>query len=237
MPDHANSAPVSLISVLLEHSNAHDSSVSLILRTMNIQLTKTQRTLIESSDDLALIMRQILLRENKVSRRREHLWTIGLNEEFKLLYVELVAFGIPAKDKVQPTEIYKWPLQKDAKYLCLCHNRSKDDLSAQDDDKALTDRMIQVGKIVGITVWDHIVINASAEDHLSYERIGLMDELRKSVAWVPGYEQVELIKKMVSEESEKRTKLEIARALKNNGADLHLIMKATGLSEEEISKL
>src|ERR1700749_817622 len=138
---------------------------------MNIQLNKHKKTLIESSDDLARIMRQILLRENKLSRLREHLWTIGLNEEFKMLYVELIAFGIPAKDQVQPTEIYKLPLQKDAKYLYLCHNRKTDDMSAKDDDKALTDRMIQVGKIVGITVFDHIVINAKAEDHLSYEKI------------------------------------------------------------------
>src|SRR6202008_5125733 len=105
---------------------------------MNIQLTKTQKILIESSEDLARIMRQILLRENKLSRLREHLWTIGLDEEFKMLFVELISFGIPAKDQVQPTEIYKIPLQKDAKYLYLCHNRKTEDMSAKEDDKALT---------------------------------------------------------------------------------------------------
>src|SRR3954470_11572849 len=100
---------------------------------MNIQLTKTQKTLIESSDDLAKIMKQILLRENKLSRQREHVWTIGLNEEFKMLYVELIAFGIPAKDKVSPMEMYRLPLQKDAKYLYICHNRKTNDMSAQAD--------------------------------------------------------------------------------------------------------
>jgi DNA repair protein RadC len=204
---------------------------------MNIQLTKTQKTLIESSDDLARIMRQILLRENKLSRLREHLWTIGLNEEFKMLYVELIAFGIPAKDQVQPTEIYKLPLQKDAKYLYLCHNRKTDDMSAKDDDKALTDRMIQVGKIVGITVFDHIVINAKAEDHLSYEKIGLMDELRKSLLWVPPYEQVEMIKKMARDEERKKLQVEMARGMKLNNVDIKVIAELTGLSEEEISKL
>jgi DNA repair protein RadC len=204
---------------------------------MNIQLTKTQKILIESSDDLARIMRQILLRENKLSRVREHLWTIGLDEEFKMLYVELVAFGIPEKDKVQPTEIYKMPLQKEAKYLYLCHNRKTEDMSAKEDDKSLTDRMIQVGKIIGITVFDHIVINAKAEDHLSYNAIGLMDELRKSLVWVPPYEQVEMIKRMVAEESERKTKIEIARTLKKNGADIDLIVKATGLTLGEIELL
>ena len=204
---------------------------------MNIQLTKTQKILVESSDDLARIMRQILLRENKLSRQREHLWTIGLDEEFKLLFVELIAFGIPVKDQVQPTEIYKLPLQKDAKYLYLCHNSKTDDMSAKEDDKALTDRMIQVGRIIGIEVFDHIVINAKAEDHLSYHAVGLMEELRKSLLWVPAYEQVERIKKMAEAVAEKRRSIEIARELKKNGADLELIIKSTGLSAEEIAGL
>jgi DNA repair protein RadC len=196
---------------------------------MNLQLTKTQKILVESSDDLARIMRQILLRENKLSRQREHLWTIGLDQEFKLLFVELIAFGIPVKDQVQPTEIYKLPLQKDAKYLYLCHNSKTDDMSAKDDDKALTDRMIQVGRIIGIEVFDHIIINAKAEDHLSYNTVGLMEELRKSLTWVPAYEQVEKIKKMQKEQ--------IARKMKAENVPVEQIAKFTGLSVEEIAGL
>ncbi len=204
---------------------------------MNIQLTKTQKILIESSDDLARIMRQILLRENKLSRLREHLWTIGLDEEFKMLFVELIAFGIPAKDQVQPTEIYKLPLQKDAKYLYLCHNRKTDDMSAKEDDKALTDRMIQVGRIIGIEVFDHIVINAKAEDHLSYNGVGLMDELRKSLLWVPAYEQVEMIKRMARDEERKKLQVEMAKGMKLKNVDVKIISELTGLSLEEIEKL
>lgn len=197
---------------------------------MNIQLNKDQKKiLIESSDDLARIMRQILMRENKLSRGREHLWTIGLDAEFKLLFVELIAFGIPAKDQVEPTEIYKFPITKDAKYLYLCHNRKTDDMSAQEDDKALTDRMIQVGRIIGITVFDHIVINAKAEDHLSYNAIGLMDELRQSLVWVPAYEQIERIQKMQKEQ--------IAKKMKADNVPIDQIIKFTGLSAEEIEKL
>lgn len=204
---------------------------------MNITLTKTQKILIQSSEDLARIMRQILLRENRLSRQREHVWTIGLNEEFKLLYVELIAFGIPAKDKVQPMEIYRLPLQKDAKYLYLCHNRKTADMSAQADDKALTDRMIQVGNIVGITVFDHIVINAKTEDFLSYQDIGLMDELRKSTAWVPKFEMVKRIKKMAKEEGVKQRNIQIAKQMKKNKVDTEFISQYTGLTLGEIEKL
>jgi DNA repair protein RadC len=204
---------------------------------MNISLTKTQKILIESSDDIARIMRQILLRENRLSRQREHVWTIGLNEEFKMLYVELIAFGIPAKDKVQPMEIYRLPLQKDAKYLYICHNRKTADMSAKPDDKALTDRMIQVGNIVGITVFDHIIINAKSEDYLSYRDVGLMDELSKSTAWVPKFEMVKKIKKMANEEGQKQKARQIAKDMKKKKLDVELISQLTGLSLVEIQKL
>jgi DNA repair protein RadC len=204
---------------------------------MNISLTKTQKILIESSDDIARIMRQILLRENRLSRQREHVWTIGLNEEFKMLYVELIAFGIPAKDKVQPMEIYRLPLQKDAKYLYICHNRKTADMSAKPDDKALTDRMIQVGNIVGITVFDHIIINAKSEDYLSYRDVGLMDELSKSTAWVPKFEMVKKIKKMAAAEAERKKAVEIAKRLKKRNVELDVIVAATGLTLGEIDKL
>jgi len=204
---------------------------------MNITLTKTQKTLIQSSGDLARIMRQILLRENRLSRQREHVWTIGLDEEFKMLYVELIAFGIPAKDKVQPMEIYRLPLQKDAKYLYICHNRKTADMAAKSDDKALTDRMIQVGNIVGITVFDHIVINSKTEDYLSFHDIGLMDELRKSLVWIPPYKLMKEIKKMAISEGARREKIDIAKTMKKKKYDSNTISQLTGLTLKEIEKL
>src|SRR3982751_2536078 len=102
---------------------------------MNVKLTKTQRILIESSGDIARIMRQILLRENRVSREREHLWAIGLGEELNILYVELIGLS-SQMEKIKPMEVYKLALQKDASYLYLCHNRKGKDMSAQSSDKA-----------------------------------------------------------------------------------------------------
>lgn len=204
---------------------------------MNVKLTKTQRILIESSDDIARIMRQILLRENRVSRQRQHLWTIGLSEEYKMQYVELIAFGIPAKTKIQPMEIYRLALQKDCRYLYICHNRKTSDMAAQADDKALTDRMIQVGNIVGIQVFDHIIINPKTEDFLSYRDVGLIDELSKSTTWVPKFEQVKKIKAMAKAEGARQRNIEIAKSLKKKKVDLNIISAATGLSLGEIEKL
>lgn len=203
---------------------------------MNVKLTKTQRILIGSSGDIARIMRQILLRENRVSREREHLWAIGLGEELNILYVELIGLS-SQMEKIKPMEVYKLALQKDASYLYLCHNRKGKDMSAQASDKALTDRMIQVGNIVGITVFDHVVICSKTEDFLSFADIGMMDELRKSLAWVPKFEQVQKIKKMASDEALAKRNREMAKTLKKRNVELDIIVATTGLSLKEIQLL
>ena len=87
-------------------------------------------------------------------------------------------------------------------------------LYAEADDKALTDRMIQVGKFVGIEVFDHIIINPKTEDFLSYRDVGLMEELSKSLAWVPKFEMVKKIKKVAAEEAHTKAMLNVAKSLK-----------------------
>lgn len=210
---------------------------SLSLTTMNVKLTKTQRILVESSGDIARIMQQILLRENRVSRKREHLWTVGLSKELSILYVELVGLGTSTKNAVEPMEVFKLALQKDASHLYLCHNRPNDDMSARSQDKALTDRLIQVGNIVGINVYDHVIINSKSEDYLSFADVGIMGELRKSTAWVPPYQQIKAIKKMVKEQAISENTRKLAKQMKKNKLDADTISRITGLTLGEIEKL
>lgn len=208
----------------------------LSLATMNITLTKTQKILVQSSADIARIMQQILLRENRVSRQREHFWTIGLSEKFSILYVELISFGTKSAS-VEPMEVFKLALQKDAKYMYLCHNNARPDLSPPKEYFTQTDRLIQVGNIVGINVYDLIVIHPKSEDFLSFADVGHMEKLRKSTAFVPAYKQIQQIKKMVSDQVKRANSEKIARVLKKKSVDMKVIVAATGLTLGEIEKL
>ncbi len=203
---------------------------------MNITLTKTQKILVQSSGDIARIMQQILLRENRVSRLREHFWAIGLGEKFQLLYVELISFGAKSAS-VEPMEVFKMALQKDAKYLYLCHNNVKPDLAPPKAYFTQTDRLIQVGNIVGIKVFDLIVIHPKSEDFLSFADVGHMEKLRQSKAWIPPYKQIKAIKKMAAQEAVKKDRISLARKMKKKKYDSNTISQLTGLTLGEIEKL
>ena len=167
------------------------------------------------------------------------------------LYIELVSLGTLSQSIVEPMDIFAWALQKQVAMLILVHNHPSGDLIPTNADLELTDQMIQVGRIVHIPVVDHLVI--STEDYYSFDREGDLKKLQKSKKYVPGYMQVEEIKKAAEKIGEERGKkngikegekigiekgkIVMAKAMKKDGVVVEKISKYTGLSKEEIEKL
>lgn len=69
---------------------------------MTIELNDEKKVRILNSDDLFVIMRDILLRENKIDQDREHFWVIGLGNSNRLLFIELISVGtVNIKDSLE----------------------------------------------------------------------------------------------------------------------------------------
>ena len=79
---------------------------------MNISLKAGDKKKMLSAADMYEIMQRILLRENRIDRNREHLWTISLDTANRLLAIELVSMGSVNKTIVEPMEVFSVPLQK-----------------------------------------------------------------------------------------------------------------------------
>ncbi len=60
---------------------------------MEIKLSKQQKITVNGAEDISLIMRQILRKENKIGQGQEHFWMVDLNQANRILYIELVALG------------------------------------------------------------------------------------------------------------------------------------------------
>ncbi len=162
---------------------------------MNIRLTKEQKIKILNSTDVYSIMQQILMRENKIGRNKEHFWVVGLSNINKILYIELVSLGSIKKTVVDPMDVYSWALQKSCVKLIFVHNHPGGELKPSKMDKDITDRMIQVGKIVNIEVIDHLII--SEKKYYSFADDGLLSELEASMKYVVPYLQEARIKEAV----------------------------------------
>ena len=202
---------------------------------MDIKLTEEEKIKILNSDDMYGIMQKILLRESKIDQNREHFWVIGLANNNRILFIELISMGTVNRTFAEPMDVFSFALQKRAVRIILCHNHPSGELKPSELDIDLTDRLIQVGIIVDTEVFDHLII--STKSYFSFKDIGLLDELRKSTKYVPKYVLEQRIKKEATEIAKRKNTIEIAKELKRNGADDELIALSTGLSIEEIKKL
>lgn len=202
---------------------------------MDIKLTEEERIKILNSDDIYGIMQKVLLREDKIDQNREHFWVIGLENNNRILFIELVSLGSVNKALVEPMEVFSLALQKRAVKIILCHNHPSGELKPSDADKNLTDKLIQVGVIVETKVIDHLII--SDKGYLSFTDSGLFDELTKSTKYVPDYVLENRIKEEATRIAETKKVVEIAKTMKRNGIEVQIISESTGLSIEEVQQL
>jgi DNA repair protein RadC len=215
---------------------------------MRVKLTSEQKIQVLNSRDIALIMQQVLLRENKIGRSKEHFWVVCLSNSNRILLVELISLGNAKKSIVDPTEIFSFALQKRAIKLIMVHNHPSGELQPSKEDEDITDRMYQVGLFLDVPVIDHLII--SEDSYYSFVDTGLLLKLSKSKKYVLKFKKEEEriekrgekkgVKKGVEigkQIGETKKAIEMAKVLKKNGIDANLIALASGLAEEQIEKL
>nr|VFK61112.1 MAG: DNA repair protein RadC [Candidatus Kentron sp. TUN] len=159
---------------------------------MDIKLTEQERIKVFDGQDIFGIMRKILLREEQIDQDKEHFWMVGLDVSRRLLFIELVVIGGTYTANIKPAETFRVAVWKNAVSVVLVHNHPGGEVRPSDADKDTTDHLIQAGRLLNIHVVDHLII--APETFFSFEISGLMEELRKSLKYVPPYEIAERLK-------------------------------------------
>ena len=207
---------------------------------MNVKLSEAhKKAAINSSGSIAVIMQQILKRENKLGRSQEHFWVIGLNTAGKILFIELIALGQQNRVTANPPDVFRMAIYKLAIKLIMVHNHPSGQIKHSHADKLFTDRIIKVAEIINIDVIDHIIITEN--QHFSFADAGIITELKKFDTWriieKDELQMREFKLKMDVERGQKEKALEIAKKLKVGGMDDAGIKKATGVALREIRRL
>ena len=206
---------------------------------MNVRLSKEQKIKALNSDNVYGIMRQILLRENKIRRNQEHFWVIGLDNQNRILFIELIGLSTVNRVDANPPDVFRMAIYKLAVQMILVHNHPSGNLKSSQADLDFTDKMLKVGKLINIEVIDHLVISEKA--FTSFADEGILDDLKKSGLFeIVERDKVEMQQwkiDMEKEKAERNKALEIAKKMKNEDMDEKTIKKMTGLYMHEIKKL
>jgi len=121
------------------------------------------------------IMSAILNSEHETDRNREHLWAIGLNRKNIIQYIELVSLGSSHQSVADPREVFRFATMKGVAAIILCHNHPSGDPTPSLEDVNTTKRLSDAGRILGISVLDHVILGKPSHGLSFYEQ-GLFNQ-------------------------------------------------------------
>ena len=108
------------------------------------------------------------------SHKKEHFMVLYLNARCQIIHRETISIGTVNSSIVHPREVYEPAIRCCATDIILAHNHPSGDPEPSDPDIALTHRLVDVGKIMGIEVMDHIIL--TQKDFFSMRAEGCFKE-------------------------------------------------------------
>ncbi|MFZ5824262.1 MAG: RadC family protein [Bacillota bacterium] len=106
---------------------------------------------------------------------REQFHVLLLTAKNQVIEVECVSEGTLTASLVHPREIFKSAIRRSAHAVILAHNHPSGDPTPSREDREVTTRLVQAGKLIGIEVLDHLVIGQGR--YVSFRERGLMTSL------------------------------------------------------------
>jgi DNA repair protein RadC len=204
---------------------------------MNIKLRNDEKIRVLNGVDLYAVMQRILQRSQKIDRKKEHFWVVGLDITQEILFIELISLGTARQTAVDPMEVFSFALNKKAYHIVMAHNHPSGNLTPSDADKEMTGKMIWAGKFLNVPVWDHLIITELS--YYSFLDSGLLDTLEATAVDVP-----DVIKEAVllreKEAAEKDLTLRTAKFviyLHEKGTSIEEIAAISELGMDEVQRL
>ena len=105
---------------------------------------------------------------------REHFVVILLNQKNRVIGVNTVSVGSLTASICHPREVFKGAILANAASIICGHNHPSTDCQPSREDRALTTRLVEAGKLLGISILDHVIIGGEGR-YFSFADEGLLE--------------------------------------------------------------
>lgn len=120
---------------------------------LRLNLPNEERPMINSpADAAALVQAEMSLLE------KECLRVILLDRRNHVMDIVQIYEGSVSSSQVRVGEVFRPAVQRLASAIVVCHNHPSSDCTPSPDDVAVTRAIVQAGKLLDITLLDHLVI-------------------------------------------------------------------------------
>src|SRR6056297_595168 len=106
-------------------------------------------------------------------RAEEVFVIITLDNANRLTGLFEVSVGSLNSSIVNPREVYKRAILNNAQSIVMAHNHPSGVLEPSKEDIDITKKLVAVGELLGIEVFDHIIVGKD-DDYISFRREGII---------------------------------------------------------------
>jgi len=106
------------------------------------------------------------------AKAQEHFLSITLDGASRVLQTRIVSIGTLTQSLVHPREVYADAIADRAAGIIVAHNHPSGTLEPSRADRAVTDRLREVGRLVGIELLDHVIL--SRKGYFSFADEGMI---------------------------------------------------------------
>jgi DNA repair protein RadC len=89
---------------------------------------------------------------------KEHLRGLYLNSHNHIIRDEVISIGTVNSNMIHPREVFRPAIECNAAAVVLAHNHPSGEAHASAEDIDITKQLVEAGKIMGITLLDHVII-------------------------------------------------------------------------------
>ncbi len=123
---------------------------------------------ITDSKQVAIVVRSLI--KDKINEK-EHFVLITLNGASHVIRKEIIFIGTLNQSLVHPREIFRLALIDNSAGIIIAHNHPSGTLQASSADIAITARLKEVSKLVGIELLDHVIVTELGHYSMSDDRL------------------------------------------------------------------
>lgn len=146
------------------------------LKVVNVRLVKepslySDEPIRTPQDVLKLIAKELSLYD------REVFLILNLKYNGQVINMNICSVGTLNASLVSPREVFKSSILSNAGAFIAIHNHPSGNLDPSEEDKQLTKRLMECGRLLDIRLIDHIIVAAETGEMFSFKEEGLMERL------------------------------------------------------------
>ncbi len=103
---------------------------------------------------------------------QEQFFALLLNVRHRVLAMRRISIGSLTSAVVHPREVFRMVLREGAAAAVFAHNHPSGEPAPSEEDRTLTQRLIEAGQLIGVEVLDHLVVGEGRYFSFAEGRIG-----------------------------------------------------------------